>query len=199
MILLLLFGLFAECVSLPFSSGTSPQPSDIAQFRRETMLLKPIETNSKLYDRAHHKPCYKVLCADGRCVSHSWLCRDTDVGSNDSSVASHVNNSDDLMKRQSLYYNCGMGVFAVMLIVIVVLVCICAIEDKEYAEHNFNFYKRTSNKYTYPYSRLENGFNCCCVSELPLSQSIPITSEPLPIPMPFNSGEFCGLSISKKV
>lgn len=170
MIFLLLFGLFAECISFPFSNGTLHQPGDIAHFREEATFLKPTETNSKLYDRAYHKPCHKVLCADGRCVSHSWLCRDTDVELDDSLLALHDDNSDYMRKRQSLF-SYGIGTFAVIMIVIVVLVCICAIEDKEYAEHNFNYHKRTSNKYIYPYSRLENSFNYPCEMCAPCKSS----------------------------
>lgn len=166
MILLLLFGLFVKCVSVPISNGTSHQSSDIAEFRREVMLLKPTETN-----RAYHKPCHKVLCADGRCVSHSWHChRDTDVGLDDSPLASHDDNTDDMRKQQSLF-SYGIGTFGVILIVIVILVCMCAIEDKEYAEHNFNYHKRTTNKDIYPYSRLENSFNYPCEMYAPSKSS----------------------------
>lgn len=161
MILLLLFGLFAECISFPFSNGTSHQLGDIAHFREEATFLKPTETNSKLYERANHRPCHNVLCADGRCVSHYWLCRDTDVGLDNSSLALHGSDSYDLRKRRFLF-DYGIGIFAVIMIVIVVLVCICAIEDKEYDEHNFNYRRRISNKYIYPYSRLENSFSCPC-------------------------------------
>lgn len=158
MILLLLFGLFAKCISFPFSNGTSHELGDTANFRVEAMFLKPTETNSKFNERANYKPCHNVLCADGRCVSHYWLCRDTDVGFDD---ALHNGDSDDMRKRRFLF-NYGIGVFAVIMIVIVVLVCICAIEDKEYDERNFNYRRRTSKKFIYPYSRLENSFKCPC-------------------------------------